>query len=118
MCNASGRHKPAQSKNRTIVMLSIELQLLLIINLSAKIRGSSLISFVYFDVRHIQDLHFFPPVSPEPEDQMVMEAALYRHSKTSLDGLKTKPHKKSKQIKSKLENKGHCSNLTRLIRLL
>ena len=100
-------------------MLSIELQLLLIINLSAKIEVAVLcIYFVYFDVRHIQDLHFFPPVSPEPEDQMVMEAALYRHSKTSLDGLKTKPHKKSKQIKSKLENKGHCSNLTRLIRLL
>ena len=42
--------------------------------------------------------------SPEPEDELVKEAALYRHSKTSLDGLKSKASfKKSKQTRSKID---------------
>jgi len=45
--------------------------------------------------------------SPDPEDLLVKEAAMYRHSKTSLDGLQTrKTLKKTKDVKSVFDNQG------------
>lgn len=42
--------------------------------------------------------------SPEPEEEMVKEAALYRHNKQSLDGLKSKKtFKKPRQIKPRVD---------------
>lgn len=59
-------------------------------------------------------LVIFLLVSPEPEEQLAMETALYRHSKTSLDGIKSKPLKKSKQSKAKITNQGQdCAIITR-----
>ncbi|XP_067951335.1 uncharacterized protein [Watersipora subatra] len=63
----------------------------------------------------IKPRHRMPPplpvVSPEVEDQMAAEAALYRHSKTSLDGLKSKPFKKLKNAKSKNDHQGRAQTM-------